>query len=86
MLLQINFNNGMVLDFVNYDSLEDAKSAAVEMAGYTGEDITITNEQGQEITRAVWYGVPASDDDLVLFTVGNGFYQMWNDELELYSY
>lgn len=84
MLLQINFNNGMVTDFVNYESLEDAKSAAVEMAGYTGQDITIINKQGQPVANAQWFGVPASDDDFVLFTVGNGFYLMWDDELEFY--
>ena len=77
----IDYKTGVTENVEVYD-LNEAKEIALEGIAYTQEHVVIKNEDGEVLTQATWYGVEPEEDDHVLITVGEGFYQTWSDELE----
>ena len=63
MKLYINHHTGAGNEWVEVDSLNDAKNIADEAASYTQESITIEDEDGNELTRRTWYGYHNVDDE-----------------------
>ena len=80
MLLTINYHTG-VKENVEVASLEEAKQLAYDGISYTQENVSIQTPDGETITAAKWYGVRPEDDDQILCTIAEGFYQLWDDEL-----
>ncbi|GIX59964.1 hypothetical protein BPADB04_49940 [Bacillus paranthracis] len=76
----VNYHTG-VTEEVEVNGLSEAKKVAGEGIAYTQENITIKTLDGEVITTAYWYGISPQEDDNVLETVGDGFYQAWRDEL-----
>lgn len=76
----INYHTG-VTDTVEVNDLDQAKELAKEGMAYTQEKVTIETEDRVVITTAHWYSITPEEDDQVLVTVGEGFYQTWTDEL-----
>lgn len=74
----INYNTGVTEEFEG--TLEGAKQSALEGISYTQEHVSI-EQDGEQVTVARWVGVEADEDDEVLVHVGDGFYQVWSDEL-----
>jgi hypothetical protein len=79
--LIINYHTG-ITESITVSDLDEAKQAAYNGIAYTQEKVSIQTTEGETITESHWYGVEPDEDDLVLVTVGNGFYQLWSDELE----
>ncbi|OGX77830.1 hypothetical protein A6395_15250 [Exiguobacterium sp. SH31] len=61
--------------------LDQVKRQAVSAIAYTQENVSI-RLGGEVVTTARWYGLEPEEDDDVLTRVGDGFYQMWDDEIE----
>ncbi|MGA4466002.1 hypothetical protein ACPA2L_25690 [Bacillus bombysepticus] len=76
----VNYHTG-VTEEVEVSDLSEAKKVAEEGIAYTQEKITIETLDGEVITTAYWYGISPQEDDNVLETVGDGFYQAWSDEM-----
>lgn len=73
-MFRINYQNGMIEE--GFVTVEEAK-AAVDFE-YTQCNVTIEDEDGDEVLRSTWYSVPASDEDDVIESFGTfGFYQGW---------
>ena len=73
----VDFNTGEGNEEVN-GTLEDAKRIAVEGITYNQMDITIFDEEENEVARLPWYDVKPSDDDVVTVQYGDrGFYSEW---------
>lgn len=80
-MFRIDYNNGLWDECDG--TLDDAKAAADEGAAYTQCDITIEDENGEEVARRKWYGVqfdPAetetTEDDVIQFG-SFGFFDRW---------
>lgn len=75
----IDYHTGVVRE-VDAE-LDQVKRQAVSGIAYTQENISIRLD-GEVVTTARWYGLEPEADDDVLMRVGDGFYQMWDDEIE----
>lgn len=73
----IDWKNGLIDEFKG--TLEEAKMYADEYSAYTQCDISIKNENQEEITRRKWWGVSPTEDDKEenIIEIGNGFYGDW---------
>ena len=83
----INFNNGAGPQEPEFETLAEAKDAALDMAGFTQTSIEILGNNDEIVTTAAWFGVAPTEEEiesgLVLVRFGtNGYYQLWSDELE----
>ena len=81
-MYNINYHTGAG-DESGFETIDDAKVAAVEGATYTQQDITIENENGDEVARLPWCGVEADEDedDEVEVSFGSfGYYAQWQDK------
>ena len=60
-------------------TVEEAKALAEKGIAYTGETISIYDESTDTLVACLtWYGVPASDEDIVTADFGDfGFYGEW---------
>lgn len=70
MRYYINYNTGIGNEWA--DTLEEAKAIADDGAAYTQRDITIEDEDDNEVLRRPWWGVgydedESSDDDPICF-------------------
>lgn len=76
----INYHTG-VTEKIN-GTLEEAQALAEEGIAYTGESISIYEEDTENlVVRLPWYGVPATDGDKVTADFGDfGFYGEWIEE------
>jgi len=84
-LEEIRMRKGYVVNFgtgagnEELESLESAKTFAVDNCSYTGESIKI-EQGGEEVATLPFYGVAAADDDVVSADFGdNGFYGEWEE-------
>ena len=79
----INYHTGAGDKLIS-GTLDDAKQAADSGACYTQRDITIEDEDGNEICRRRWWGVAYDEDEGVEespITFGAfGYYGDWSDE------
>ena len=83
----INFNNGMGPQPPEFETLAEAKAAALDMAGFTQTSIEILGHNDEIVTVSEWFGVAPTEEEIesgtVLVRFGTeGYYQLWNDELE----
>lgn len=81
-MFTINYNNGLRDECDG--TLGEAKAMADEHAGYTQCDISIEDENREEVARRRWYDVPfdpseteTAEDDVIQFGT-LGFYDRWN--------
>jgi len=75
----INYNTGAGDQTVEVDSLDEAKEIAKEGIAYTQQDVTITEMDGIELSRARWYGIEPAEDEDILEAFGGGYYAAWQD-------
>lgn len=74
----INYGLGIKDD--GYETIQDAKDAAVTNASYSQRSINIETDQGEGVATLPWYGVEPSGEDEVTVEFGNfGFYGAWQD-------
>lgn len=80
-MFTIYYNNGLWDECDG--TLDEAKAAADESASYTQCDISIEDENREEVARRRWYGVPfdpseteATEDDVLQFG-SFGFFDRW---------
>ena len=80
-MFTIYYNNGL-RDKCD-GTLDDAKAMADECASYTQCDITIEDENREEVAHRRWYGVPfdpseteSTEDEVIQFGTF-GFYDRW---------
>ena len=81
-MFTINYNNGLWDECDG--TLDEAKAMADEHAGYTQCDISIEDENREEVARRRWYDAPfdpseteTAEDDVIQFgTIGS--YDRWN--------
>lgn len=74
-MFTINYNNGLWGLWDECDgTLDEAKAMADECADYTQCDITIEDENHEEVARRRWYGVPfdpseteTTEDEVIQF-------------------
>lgn len=83
----INFNNGSGPQPPEYETLEEAKAAALDRCGFTQTSIEILGHNDEIVAVAGWVGMEPTEEDqengLVLVRFGSsGYYQLWSDELE----
>jgi hypothetical protein len=58
--------------------LRKQKKAAEDGISYTQCNVTIEDENGNEVADLPWYGIEPSEDDVVTAQFGNfGFYGEW---------
>ena len=73
----INYNTGAG----NYEfegTLEEAMKDAETGIGYTRENISIQDENGETVAYLRWYGVEPEEDDIVTCQYGSfGYYGEW---------
>ena len=78
MKYNVRYNTGAG-DELGIETLDEAKRIADEGAAYTQCDIVIEDEDGEEITRRIWYGVKPDEDEENIINFGDfGFYADWN--------
>lgn len=80
----INYHTGAAPTVGQFPDLAAAKAAALDAAGYTQQNITIYDQDGQQVAQAVWIGNDADqvEPEIVLVRFGtSGYYQLWDDEL-----
>lgn len=80
-MFTINYNNGLWDECDG--TLDEAKAMADECVGYTQCDITIEDENHEEVAHRRWYGVPfdpseteTTEDEVIQFG-SFGFYDRW---------
>lgn len=86
MKYYINYHTGVGNHWID-GSLEEAKRIADKEAAYTQTDITIEDEEGNEISRRRWCGAEYDpemlDDDQLQYDIIDfgkfGFYGDWID-------
>lgn len=77
----IDFHTGVTKE--HEGDLESAKQEAFQGISLTHEPVSILSEKGKRLTQARWFGCEADQEDLVLADYGvEGFYQIWDDEIE----
>lgn len=80
-MFTINYNNGFLVECDG--TLDEAKAAADEGASYTQCDISIEDENREEVARRRWYGVPfdpaeTETDEADVIQFGSfGFFDRW---------
>lgn len=83
----INFNNGAGPYPQEFEELEEAKAAAMDMAGYTQANIDILGHNGEIVAFSEWVGMQPSriekEMGAIMVRFGtSGYYRIWSDELE----
>ena len=76
----INFHNG-ITEEIEVNNLEEARYETTKRMTYTQEKVTIETLDGEVLQTSYWYGTTATEDDDVLFFIGDfGFYSSWTDQ------
>lgn len=78
---QIDYHTGAGNEYAN--TLEEAMEIADSGASYTGQDITISDSEGNEILRRIWWGVPydeESPEENIIKFGQSGYYSDWVSE------